>query len=310
MSDQLTLIDPKKLDRNPENPRLIFRQEDLDALQNSIARQGILVPLTVYKDGRKFYILDGERRWMCARKLALTNVPVIIQPKPTELQNIMMMFAIHNARRDWDPLPTALKLEDLETYYEKTQGRKPNESELAELASMTRGEVRRLRKLLALPKRYRRQLLNELKKPRSKQKITVDHVLEASTGAAALRKRGIVTQSQETKLLDVLIAKFKSKVIDNTVAPRKLSVIARAVDRGDLPMPRARRITKKLIEKPDYSIDDAYEESVAQIEVENAIVQIANRLADKLEALLLEDDIGERTITALKRLLSRIKEVI
>ena len=27
----------------------------------------------------------------------------------------MMMFAIHNARQDWDPLPTALKLEELET---------------------------------------------------------------------------------------------------------------------------------------------------------------------------------------------------
>lgn len=39
-------------------------------------------------------------------------MPVIVQPKPDKLQNIMMMFAIHNARRDWDPLPTAYTLQE------------------------------------------------------------------------------------------------------------------------------------------------------------------------------------------------------
>ena len=75
-------------------------------------------------------------------------------------------------------------------------------------------------------------------------------------------------------------------------------------------MARARRITTKLIEDPNYSIDAAYDESIAQIETEYAIVQSANRLTDKLEVLLTEGVIGERTINALNRLLSRIKEII
>ena len=176
MAEGLTLIDPRKLERNPDNPRLIFHQDELDALQESIAAQGILVPLTIYKDGNKHFILDGERRWRCSLKLGLSKVPVIIQPKPDHLQNIMMMFAIHNARRDWDPLPTAIKLEELEGIFTKQQGRKPTEKELAELASMRRGEVRRLRKLLALPKKYRKMLLAELEKPRSQQRLTVERV--------------------------------------------------------------------------------------------------------------------------------------
>lgn len=144
-------LDPRELERNPENPRLIFRADELDALQESIAAQGILVPLTVYRDGRRYILLDGERRWRCALKLGLTRIPVIAQPKPDRLQNIMMMFAIHNARKDWDPLPTAYKLRDLEEEFHQRQGRQPNEGELAEIASMSRGEVRRLRQLLALP---------------------------------------------------------------------------------------------------------------------------------------------------------------
>ena len=95
MADVVTLLDPGKLERNKDNPRLIFRQDDLDALQQSIADQGILVPLTVFKEGHGYRLLDGERRWRCAIKLGLSRVPVIVQPKPERLQNIMMMFAIH-----------------------------------------------------------------------------------------------------------------------------------------------------------------------------------------------------------------------
>ena len=66
MAENVRLIPPTQLEKNPENPRLIFRQEELEALEDSIAKQGILVPLTVYEDGRHFYLLDGERRWRCS----------------------------------------------------------------------------------------------------------------------------------------------------------------------------------------------------------------------------------------------------
>src|SRR5690242_6985181 len=129
------LIEPAEIDRNPENPRLIFREDELLALQESIAEQGILVPLTVYQGTKGYVILDGERRWRCALKLGLSSVPAIIQPEPDSLTNIMMMFAIHKTRSDWDPLPTALKLEKLEGELEGRLGRVPTEQELSAAAS-------------------------------------------------------------------------------------------------------------------------------------------------------------------------------
>jgi ParB/RepB/Spo0J family partition protein len=103
VAESVKLLDPKLLKRNEDNPRLIFRQEDMDALEKSIADQGILVPLTVYQEGKHYRLLDGERRWRCALKLGLPIVPTLIQPRPERLQNIMMMFAIHHARKDWFP---------------------------------------------------------------------------------------------------------------------------------------------------------------------------------------------------------------
>src|SRR5262249_4138633 len=159
-----------------DNPRLIFRQDELDELRDSISEQGILVPLSVYQDQRHYTLLDGERRWRCAIDLGMHNVPAIVQDKPDPVTNIMMMFAIHNARRDWDTLPTALKLEELEKMLVGPHGEAPTEKKLAAAASISRGEVRRYRKILAVPKRFRRLLLAELEKPRTQQKVTVDHV--------------------------------------------------------------------------------------------------------------------------------------
>lgn len=277
MAETLILIDPKNLHRNPDNPRLIFHQEELDALAESISHQGILVPLTVYKDRGTHYLLDGERRWRCATKLGLTKVPVIVQPKPERLQNIMMMFAIHHARKDWDPLPTALKLEELEEIFSKEQGRKPTEKELAELASMQRGEVRRLRKLLALPSKYRKLLMVELEKPRNQQIITVDQILEATNGASALRKRDIIDKKTENTLRDAIVNKFKKRIIKNTVAPRKLARIARAVYRKELSKQKAKSIVERLINQPTYDIDRAFHESAEEIDFQHNLIQITDR---------------------------------
>src|SRR5674476_1272499 len=122
MSEIVTLLGTGQIEPNPENPRLIFHEDELETLSQSISKQGILVPLTVYPEGKKYRILDGERRWRCSLRLGLSTVPVIVQPKPDRMTNLMMMFAIHNARRDWDPLPTAIKLEQLEQEFKKRHG--------------------------------------------------------------------------------------------------------------------------------------------------------------------------------------------
>ena len=282
MAENVTLLEPRKITPNPENPRLIFREDELQALEDSIRLQGILVPLSVFEDQRKFVILDGERRWRCAIKLGLDHVPVIVQPKPDRLTNIMMMFAIHHARLDWDPLPTAIKLQELEDEFNNRQGRTPTEIELAELASLNRSEVRRLKNLLGLPQSYRDELMAELEKPRSQQVITVDHVLEATRAAAALQKRGVIDEKEEDRLRGAIISKFRSKVINNTVAPRQLSKIARAVERQEIPLTVARQVTVRLIEDPEFSIEDAFARSVAQVDFEHTVEQLVDRLALKL----------------------------
>jgi ParB/RepB/Spo0J family partition protein len=273
--------------------------------------QGILVPLTVYRDGPKLVILDGERRWRCAVKLGLHRIPVIAQPKPDRLRNIMMMFAIHNARKDWDPLPTAYKLKELEDEFARRERRTPREAELAEIASLSRGEVRRLKKLLGLPSEYREELMAELEKPRSEQVLTVDHVLETTKGAGALRSRGVIGDREEDQLRRAVIEKFRNGVIDNTVAPRQLARIARAVERDEVPVSTARAVTRRLIRDPTYSIDQAFLDSAAHADFDHSVEQLIERLTERLSHYIDDEfEVGRQLRDQLVELRAQIDSVL
>lgn len=147
----------EKLKANPHNPRLLFDREDLHVLRESIKRVGILVPLTVYRESKTgiYVILDGQRRWMCAKDVGLKSIPVNEVAEPTLVQNIVTMFQIHKLRKDWELMPTALKLELLMRELGETK-----EKRLAELTGLDEAVVARCKKLLSYPKRYQDRMLD------------------------------------------------------------------------------------------------------------------------------------------------------
>lgn len=147
---------------NPHNPRLIFEPRELDELKNSISKVGILVPLTVYKNEKSFpktqyVILDGERRWRCAREIGLKFIPANIIDEPKDItQNILFMFNIHHFRKEWALFPTALKLEVIIDKLGTDQ-----ESILSEFTGVSRSTIRRCKTLLWYPTKYRDILMEK-----------------------------------------------------------------------------------------------------------------------------------------------------
>src|SRR5580704_16423471 len=170
-------IKPDKIRANPDNPRLVFREDEMQQLMDSIKEVGIKVPVSLYQDGSKFVLLDGERRWRCAKKLNLKVVPAIVQPKPTRLENLLMMFNIHNVRVDWDLMPMALKLGEVREMLEK-EGKDISPKALAAVTGVRLSTVRRALELLDLPAKYQKLLLREAEKPRNQQRIKADLFIE------------------------------------------------------------------------------------------------------------------------------------
>jgi ParB family transcriptional regulator, chromosome partitioning protein len=161
----------KSLQPNPHNPRLLFDRADMDILRSSIERVGILVPLTVYREERTgvYRILDGQRRWMCAAEAGLTEVPVNEVSEPSLVQNIVTMFQIHKLRKDWELMPTALKLELL-----MRELKERGEKRLAALTGLDEAVVVRCKKLLSYPKKYQDMMLDPDPENRAKADFFIE----------------------------------------------------------------------------------------------------------------------------------------
>src|SRR5262249_27323228 len=154
--------------------RLLFRQEEMDQLLESIRTYGIQVPVSLYRDKGRYVLLDGERRWRCALKLNLKTIPALVQDKPEVLDNILLMFNIHAMRKQWNLHTIALNLRNVIQLLRKRTGTDPTEPFLAKQTGIKQSVVRRCRTLLALPEHYRSMILEELEKPKRLQKFTED----------------------------------------------------------------------------------------------------------------------------------------
>lgn len=73
-------IDVRRIKRNPQQPRIIFDQVELQELAASIREHGVIQPIIVEQNGREFILHDGERRWMAAKMAGMKKIPAIVGP--------------------------------------------------------------------------------------------------------------------------------------------------------------------------------------------------------------------------------------
>lgn len=302
-------IDPDKIRPNPDNPRLIFREAEINQLLDSIRAVGIQVPLTVYTDRGGWVLIDGERRWRCARRLNLEKVPAIVQPRPGKLENLLMMFNIHNVRTDWDLMPMALKLADVRDMI-VAEGRSARPRDLAGLTGVTLPTVTRALELLDLPQRYQDMLMKEAEKPRDQQRITADLFIEInkSRRVVASYVPEVFEKVTHRDYLESMIDKYTSGVVKNVVRYRDVSKIARA-ERAGGDSKAVTPVLVKLIKTPSYKIEEAYEATVSQAYESRDIATRADSLLERLQAIRsaaeLAGDVKER-LRALRKEIDRV----
>ena len=91
------MVDIRKVEPNPTQPRQFFDEDLLDELAESMKTFGIVQPLLVTTEGEKFMIIAGERRYRAARKAQLKEIPVIVKDY-TEME-ILQVALIENIQR-------------------------------------------------------------------------------------------------------------------------------------------------------------------------------------------------------------------
>lgn len=95
----ILLVPTDEIIPNPNQPRKVFNQNELDALADSIRNNGIIQPLVVRKNNNDEYeLISGERRLRAAVKVGLETVPCVLM---SVSDNDSALFAIiENIQRD------------------------------------------------------------------------------------------------------------------------------------------------------------------------------------------------------------------
>lgn len=282
---ELKDIDVKKIEINPENPRIFFREGEMNDLAISIETKGLQVPISVYKDGTKYIIIDGERRWRTFKTLKKSQISAIVQSKPNELDNLLLMFNIHGLREQWDAFTIAMKIEKVLKLFIKDKGIVPTESELSREVGMSRGIIRRSKMIIALPARFKRLLRTELEKPKNKQRFSEDFFIEMENSLRAVTNNIPETINNIDNVRDILIEKYLDGNIKSVTDFRKLTKIATASKNTTYPIASTKQNLKLIFSKNNIGIDEVYKNSVEPLYGDKKLINTADNLYIKLSGI-------------------------
>lgn len=214
---------------NPHQPRQTFDAEKLAELVESIKQHGVIQPLVVRKQGRKYEIVAGERRWRASKEAKLKTVPVII--RDYDDATMMEIALVENIQRhDLNPLEEAEGIKRLMTECKLTQ------EEAAKKVGRSRVAVANILRLLNLPPVLREYV--------SRETLTMGQVKPLLSLTQEKQQldvaKAIIEQGWSSRTVEDVIKELKSgnkvKVLKETVsvlggkAPAKKAQKAVAAD--------------------------------------------------------------------------------
>lgn len=129
---------------NPNQPRTHFNESELEELSESIRENGVLQPLLVRKNGSKFEIIAGERRYQASKIAGLERVPVIV--RDVDDQKMLELALIENLQRsDLNPI------EEAKGYKQLIKASGMTQEALSKAVSKSRSAITNSLRLLDLP---------------------------------------------------------------------------------------------------------------------------------------------------------------
>jgi ParB family chromosome partitioning protein len=149
---QILQLPIEDLDRDEKQPRQHIDSARLEELAASIRAKGIVQPILVRKDGGRFRIIAGERRWRAAQLAGLREVPAIV--REASAKEAFELALIENLQReDLNPI------EEAEAYKRLLDEHGLTQEQIAQRVGKDRSSVANALRLLHLPREIKAALM-------------------------------------------------------------------------------------------------------------------------------------------------------
>ncbi len=123
------------IETDPNQPRKAFGLRaggDHNRLLKSVRHYGIEEPIKVSEvSAGRYIIMDGHRRFACAKELNFKKVPCRVYPKMNDGEFEARRYEMQNNRRGWRPIEKANAIHKIKSEYKNS-----SEKEIADLIGM------------------------------------------------------------------------------------------------------------------------------------------------------------------------------
>jgi len=164
-------------------PRVVFNQEAIKELADSIKEKGVIQPIIVAKKQRGYELVAGERRWRAVVSIGQKTIPALI--KVVRDSDALELALIENIQRE-----NLNPIEEANAFLRLMKQSAFTQEELSKNVGKSRSSVANALRLLKLPNRIKDDLADGL--------LTIGHakaILALETDSEKLRLRDRIINS-------------------------------------------------------------------------------------------------------------------
>ncbi|MEI0559166.1 ParB/RepB/Spo0J family partition protein [Brachyspira intermedia] len=100
-------IDVSLIDVNPDQPRKVFNEEEIQGLAESIKENGLINPITLREKDGKYQIISGERRFRAFKFLNRDRVPALVLENIADSKMLELTLVENIQRADLNAIEVA-----------------------------------------------------------------------------------------------------------------------------------------------------------------------------------------------------------
>ncbi len=202
-----------------DQPRKNFDEQKLTELANSIKQYGIIQPIVVKKEGSKYRIIAGERRFRAAKIAGLKELKVLMFKGEEDYQ----ISLIENLQReDLNPIEVAEAYAELIKRFDYTQ------QQLAEKVGKSRSEISNCMRLLNLSGKIQ------------------DLVRNGTISVGQARPLAVLEKDEQELILN--------RIIENNLTARQVEKMAKSKTIDEPPAPKNENRFMKMEKEIAFSL--------------------------------------------------------
>jgi len=303
-----------KIELNPLNPRKKFIEQEEDELIESIISKGILNPIIVFKKKKedKYVILDGERRYKACKKLNIQTIPAhVLERAPTPLENLSLMFHIHNVREEWTEFSLSLTIRKIVEEIGKDIKRITSSDikELSKITSLSMYKVKKYLRFQEYPDEIIKTFLESELKEKPDEGVDPDILAEMYKPLQQIKNQmpEILDKYPIAQIIKVCIKKKAKNIIKKNKEFRLLSKSLLAAKKKEIRTEVLKDKIINFIENIEVTPEKIYLDTAKTTYQFKSIIKDSEKLYDEIKNINLKKLTSNEEKNLTKKLQSLIK---